>query len=81
MNPRLALRRWREQERCSGASLAAELGCSRGFIYELEQNYSGKDTVPGLALAREIERVTGIPAREWDRLAQVKHQRPKKGAA
>jgi len=81
MNPRIRLRQWREQNKTSASALAIQVGCTRGFIYELEMNYSGKDTLPGLALAKRLQDRTGIPSKAWDQLAEVKHQRPKKRGA
>lgn len=65
----------------SAVALAVTLNCSRGFIYELEMNYSGNNTLPGLDLAKEIQKATKIPATAWDRLAAVKHHRPAKKSA
>lgn len=78
MSPRDQLKAWRTENECSVADLADVLGCSRQMVYALESDSFGK--VPGLDLAARIEDVTNIPAVEWDRLARIKHQRPRRFA-
>jgi hypothetical protein len=81
-SPRKRLREWRRKTGTSATALAYVLKCHRSFIYELEMDYSGDNTLPGLVLAAAIEKETKIPARAWDRLKVVNHHRPaRKGAA
>jgi DNA-binding XRE family transcriptional regulator len=80
-NPRKRLREFRAKHNWSVARMAKELVCSRQMVYALEADYGGTGKVPGLDLAARIAKVTRIPARAWDALANVKHHRPRQRVA
>jgi transcriptional regulator with XRE-family HTH domain len=71
------LRQFRTDRGWKMAELAAHVGCSESWISQLE---SEKAVAPGLKLALDIERVTGITAKSWPAKAR-KPRKPRKRAS
>ena len=62
-DPRHRLAHWLRENGRSGAWLARQVGCSPSMVSALKR--ADRRVTPGLRLAAEIERVTGIPAMAW----------------
>lgn len=59
--PRERLRAYRKRNGLTVEALSELLGCSRSFLWAI---FSG-ERKPGLEIAFQIERLTGIDARDW----------------
>lgn len=55
------LKAFRTSRRLTVGELAEKLGCSRSHLWSI---FAG-ERKPGLEIAFEIERLTGISARDW----------------
>lgn len=74
VRPPTWLRQWREREGLSQTALGAEVGVSRNRWSEIEAGES-----PGFDVGLEIEKVTGIPPRDFFRTDPLGRKHKRKG--
>lgn len=69
MNPRVRLKRYREENGLSVIDLAELLHCSKQMVYALEAGTD--DKLPGRVMGKRIQAICGIPDSEWSRIARI----------